>query len=796
MSGTKPMAGGPDDPDDLARTQASSRPLPPDLPDVPGVTLQCEIARGGMGVVYSGRQDFLDRRVAVKLLSLDLAGEGFAQRFQREAKILAGIKHPNIVACHMAGTTDEGQSYLVMEYIDGPTLKHWVGQNGPLPVAAALRTTRLIASALAHAFTLGIIHRDVKPENILLESLTSTAIDLTFPYVPKVVDLGLARNTDANLALTSPGSVMGTPATMSPEQFDEPDAVDFRTDIYGLGCVLYEMLVGRPAFPSRKLTELVAQKRAGAGPNPCRENGRVPAGIGQLVSDMLHTDRNLRPASYGDLIERIEGLLTTLTPDETSGPKAPIGIETEYGGRPTQPRKSQPPVSAQPGTPSGGPGLLKTGELNFLAEGLGGPIGGAKPADGDLWRTKVPGGPAPGPAPAPAPVGGEGAFATFVTPGQPSPQSSPAPSPVAATRRGGGRGKLIALAAVVAAVVVAAFVAMRGKDPVDPGAGPGTTAPLTPAGTAGDAPANVATTPPVPANRAPTVPGITGPDEIAVGRNKTPFAVAASDPDGDRLTYSWSIAPEEAAVLQTTDKPEVLLTVLKAMPDLAVTLRATVSDGNGHATTVERAMTVAVAEPDQPLQRLRSSGSDWEIPTGQLVRWKEELEGGGVSALTVDGPVTASHALPDGSLWRVEGALLPSSTNSASVQSVTTARIEFDDRGLAVVATRRGAQGAEWTIELCDAERVDGAWQVKSRQPACRVTWEYDSLTSQDSDEREPYFICQRLGDRITTRIGCKKGNELKPLQSLEVALPADVRASLTLQVENGRGVFRRFLCW
>jgi len=176
-------------------------PLPEGLPKIPGISLHFEIARGGMGVVYSGRQDFLDRRVAVKLLSIELGGESFVQRFQREAKILAGIKHPNIVACHMAGTTDDGQSYLVMEYIDGPSLKKWITDHGPVSVPASLRLIRATAQALGHAHQLGIIHRDVKPENILLETVTSTALDVAFPFTPKVVDLGLARSNSGSASL-------------------------------------------------------------------------------------------------------------------------------------------------------------------------------------------------------------------------------------------------------------------------------------------------------------------------------------------------------------------------------------------------------------------------------------------------------------------------------------------------------------------------------------------------------------------------------------------------------------------
>lgn len=288
--------------------------LPNDLPKIPGITLQYEIARGGMGVVYGGRQDFLDRRVAVKFLSMDLAGDAFAQRFQREAKILAGISHPNIVGCHMADTTSEGQSYLVMEFCDGPSLKAWVSENGPVEPLAAIRLIRASAMALAHAHLSDIIHRDVKPENILLELVTSTALDIEFPYTPKIVDLGLARITreEVGAGLTSPGAVMGTPSTMSPEQFDDPDSVDFRSDIYGLGCCLYEMLVGQPAFRGTKLTDIVLRKREATAPNPCEENANLPSVVGAFTQRLLASNREDRPASYKDFDKEVNELLTAL----------------------------------------------------------------------------------------------------------------------------------------------------------------------------------------------------------------------------------------------------------------------------------------------------------------------------------------------------------------------------------------------------------------------------------------------------------------------------------------------------
>lgn len=380
----------------------------PRLPSIPGVTLQQEIARGGMGVVYRGRQDYLDRTVAVKLLSLELTGESFGERFRREAKILAGIKHPNIVACFQAGQTPEGQSYLVMEFIDGLSLKRWVAERGVLPVATALRTVRAIAQALAHAHQAGIIHRDVKPENILLENdAAAAARDPSMPFTPKLVDLGLARtaNGTSSLGLTSPGSVMGTPSTMSPEQFDEPESVDFRSDIYGLGCAMYEMLVGRPAFRARKLMELFAQKRAPVAPDPTDEVQGLPPVVGKLVQCMLAPDRAARPASYQDLDDRLGALLATLAPptrtvagkakkfgrdstvDQQGAAPAPADLEAATVVRAPTPSDSSPSSASPPRSGGRLPWLVLAGAvaaaaggwIAFAGGGAQDPAGGGKP---------------------------------------------------------------------------------------------------------------------------------------------------------------------------------------------------------------------------------------------------------------------------------------------------------------------------------------------------------------------------------------------------------------------------------
>lgn len=284
-------------------------------PTIPDVELDNEIGRGGMGVVYRGRQPYLDRRVAVKLLLVDpaTADDEYVKRFQREAKILAGLSHPHIVACYSAGITSDRHPYLVMEFIDGPNLKHWIAEHGPLKPEQALRITRELAQALGHANQNGIIHRDVKPENVLLMKREGgdSADPGDFPFQAKLVDLGLARpqGSGGDMHLTGAGQVMGTPSTMAPEQFDNPEGVDFRADIYGLGCVLYHALIGRPAFEGRTLAAIVTAKVSGVAPNPTAVVSGLSPAIGQFVADLLAKDRAARPQSYQAVIERCNALM-------------------------------------------------------------------------------------------------------------------------------------------------------------------------------------------------------------------------------------------------------------------------------------------------------------------------------------------------------------------------------------------------------------------------------------------------------------------------------------------------------
>jgi serine/threonine-protein kinase len=217
-----------------------------DLPAAPpGVELGDEIGRGGMGRVFRGRQLRLDRPVAVKLLPPELAGDsGFQARFEREARALARLAHPNIVSVHDFGTTEAGDSYLVMELLPGGT----VAARIPMPAGEAVQVARQVCAGLAFAHAAGIVHRDIKPENVLCAADGQV----------KIADFGIARLLDADGAggPTRPSLVLGTPAYMAPEaRAGAPP--DPRMDVYAVGVLLHQLITGR--LPDDALGSLPAE---------------------------------------------------------------------------------------------------------------------------------------------------------------------------------------------------------------------------------------------------------------------------------------------------------------------------------------------------------------------------------------------------------------------------------------------------------------------------------------------------------------------------------------------------------
>ncbi|MEM1092753.1 MAG: serine/threonine-protein kinase, partial [Pseudomonadota bacterium] len=202
---------------------------------IPGYSVERELGRGGMAVVYSAVQESVERRVALKVMSrVLLVDTSFSERFMREAKIAANLYHPNIVAVHDVGVYDE-QHYIAMEYLSGGDLAVRCGDN--IQLVSTVRVVREIASALHYAHSKGFVHRDVKPENILFREDGSAVL----------TDFGIARAVNSATQMTKTGAVVGTPQYMSPEQARGKD-LDGRSDLYGLGIVFYEMLMGRVPF--------------------------------------------------------------------------------------------------------------------------------------------------------------------------------------------------------------------------------------------------------------------------------------------------------------------------------------------------------------------------------------------------------------------------------------------------------------------------------------------------------------------------------------------------------------------
>ena len=249
--------------------------------------LERPLGRGGMASVYLAHDVELDRAVAVKLLAESLAGDtAFRKRFLREARLAARLSHPNVVALYDAGDEDGGRPYIVMEYVDGTTLEG----RGPLPPGEAVALAVQACHGLAHAHAAGLVHRDVKPHNLLLRT------DGTL----KVADFGIARAAEAT-ALTQVGTVLGTAAYLAPEQA-AGEQVTVATDVYSLGAVLYELLAGRPPYEPASLADLADRPEI----RPVSELApRVPRHIEDAVMRSLARNPAYRPASADELAREL-----------------------------------------------------------------------------------------------------------------------------------------------------------------------------------------------------------------------------------------------------------------------------------------------------------------------------------------------------------------------------------------------------------------------------------------------------------------------------------------------------------
>jgi serine/threonine-protein kinase len=289
-----------------------------------------ELARvlgaGGMATVYLASDRVLQRQVAVKVLNSSYAQDpSSVERFRAEACIAAKLSHPNIVAVFDSGS-DAGMHYLVMEYVPGETLAQLLRRQGPLPPRRAAELTSQVCAALAAAHARGVVHRDVKPGNVLLGADGRV----------KVTDFGIAKAAAAP-ALTGDTMVLGTAAYLSPEQA-RGEPVDPRSDVYGLGCVLYELLTGAPPFGSAadSTPVAVALRQVSQPPQPpSRRNPQVGAAMDAVVLTAMakHPDQRYQSmqAMHGDLARALAGRATTAAPGRAEAHRTPLRLVAVAG---------------------------------------------------------------------------------------------------------------------------------------------------------------------------------------------------------------------------------------------------------------------------------------------------------------------------------------------------------------------------------------------------------------------------------------------------------------------------------
>jgi serine/threonine-protein kinase len=278
---------------------AAKKPAAPQKTSVLGdFRLVAKLGEGAMGAVYRARQVSTPRDAAVKVLSKTLLERpDFVQRFLREARLMARLDHVNVLRCYAAGQS-HGYHYLAMEYAGGGSVGSWLARLGrfELPDAACVITAA--ARGLGYAHERNLVHRDVKPDNLLFSS----------KGVVKVADLGLARSADDGGDLTRTGTGIGTPLYASPEQARDAKHADARSDLYALGCVLYHLIAGKPPFEAKSLVELITAKERGTVAPLRRHRPGLPERVDRIVSRLLARLPEERHQSCAELLDDLAKL--------------------------------------------------------------------------------------------------------------------------------------------------------------------------------------------------------------------------------------------------------------------------------------------------------------------------------------------------------------------------------------------------------------------------------------------------------------------------------------------------------
>jgi serine/threonine-protein kinase len=284
------------------------------------------LGAGAMGEVYLAEHRHLKRKAAIKFLAREIMGRpDLLERFFLEARATSAIAHPGIVQVFDCEVDPNGRPYIVMELLEGQTLAGLL-QRGALSPAIAARLARSMAGALHAAHAKGIIHRDIKPDNVFVQAQVPDAV--------KLVDFGIAKLAGdfraGQVHMTQTGALMGTPLYMSPEQCRDAGKIDFRTDLYSLGCVMFEMLTGRPPFTHELMGDLVVAHMTEEPQSVCALNPAVPPALAELVAELLRKDPAQRPADMQVVADRLSTFLASVTTLRRQG--HPVS-QSEAGGQ-------------------------------------------------------------------------------------------------------------------------------------------------------------------------------------------------------------------------------------------------------------------------------------------------------------------------------------------------------------------------------------------------------------------------------------------------------------------------------